>query len=267
MKKVLLLIIIIIMSLIFIKTFKNRKITKINITKFENINIFKHELKYRYLNYYKKKKNLSLDDIVTRVNIGLDQPFYTQTSKTPHLNKTYILVNKYLYLEKDYVPNKLITLKNEYSKKGMKLVKEAGEMFEKMYYNAKKDGYTIRIMSSYRSYDYQKSLYNEYKTKYGEEEANMYSAKPGFSEHQTGLCIDIDDNKLSYEQFDKTKSYNWMQKNAYRYGFIERYPKQKEDITGYIYEPWHYRYVGIDIAKFIHENNITFDEYYVKYIK
>ena len=58
-----------------------------------------------------------------------------------------------------------------------------------------------------------------------------------------------------------------MQKNAYRYGFIERYPKQKEDITGYIYEPWHYRYVGIDIAKFIHENNITFDEYYVKYIK
>ena len=136
-----------------------------------------------------------------------------------------------------------------------------------MYYDAKKEGYNIRIMSSYRSYNYQEKLYNNYKNKEGKEEADKYSARPGFSEHQTGLCVDIDDKNLNYEDFYKSSSYEWMINNSYKYGFILRYPKDKENITGYIYESWHYRYVGIDIAKYIHDNNITFDEYYSKYIR
>lgn len=269
MKKILLLIILsgFLIFLISAKNIKNNKIIKKNINEFKNTCNFKDKLKYRYINYYKKNSYLSLNDIVTRVNIGLDMPFYQNTKPTPHLNKEYILVNKYLYLDKNYIPNDLDNLDEIYSKKGMKLVKIAKNMLEKMYYDAKKDGYLIRVMSSYRSYNYQVKLYNNYKNNSSKEEADKYSARAGYSEHQTGLCVDIDDNKMNYENFDKSDSYIWMKNNSYKYGFIERYPKNKEDITGYQYEPWHYRYVGIDIAKFIHDNNITFDEYYAKYIE
>jgi len=269
MKKILLFIIIsgILIFLISAKSIKNHHILKRNTNDFKHICNFKEELKYRYSNYYKTNKNLSLEDIVTRVNIGLDRPFYKGAKPTPHLNKNYILVNKYLYLDKNYIPNNLEKTNSDYSKKGMMLVKEAKDMFEKMYYDAKKEGYNIRIMSSYRSYNYQEKLYNNYKNKEGKEEADKYSARPGFSEHQTGLCVDIDDKNLNYEDFYKSSSYEWMINNSYKYGFILRYPKDKENITGYIYESWHYRYVGIDIAKYIHDNNITFDEYYSKYIR
>ena len=235
MKKILLFIIIsgILIFLISAKSIKNHHILKRNTNDFKHICNFKEELKYRYSNYYKTNKNLSLEDIVTRVNI----------------------------------PNNLEKTNSDYSKKGMMLVKEAKDMFEKMYYDAKKEGYNIRIMSSYRSYNYQEKLYNNYKNKEGKEEADKYSARPGFSEHQTGLCVDIDDKNLNYEDFYKSSSYEWMINNSYKYGFILRYPKDKENITGYIYESWHYRYVGIDIAKYIHDNNITFDEYYSKYIR
>lgn len=269
MKKILIFILLCstLLFLIGTKTIKNNNIIEDNTKNFRNIYNFKEKLKYRYINYYKKNSNLSLDDIVTRVNIGLDKPFYHNTKPSTNLNKEYILVNKYMYLEKKYIPDNLENLNEIYSKKGMKLVNIAKDMFEKMYYDAKKDGYIIRVMSSYRSYDYQFNLYNNYKKKSSKEEADKYSARAGYSEHQTGLCVDIDDGKLDYENFDKSNSYVWMKKNSYKYGFIERYPKDKENITGYQYEPWHYRYVGIDIAKFINNNNITFDEYYAKYIK
>jgi len=101
----------------------------------------------------------------------------------------------------------------------------------------------------------------------GVEEADTYSARPGFSEHQTGLTVDVDNAKLSYTDFDKTNEFKWMMENAHRFGFILRYPKDKEDITGYSYESWHYRYVGVDIATYIYEHNITLDEYYVRFIE
>ncbi len=269
MKKIIILFVIsgFLLFLISAKEIKNKTLINKNTDSFKNICNYKDELKYRYLNYYKKHKELPKEKIVTYVNIGLDKKFYTITAPTPHLNKDYILVNKYLYLNNDYVPNNLVNLDNKYSKNGIKLVKSAKDMFEKMYNDAIKDGYKIRIMSSYRSYDYQTYLYNKYKKEDGIKEADMCSARPGYSEHQTGLCIDIDDGKTSYEQFNQSPSYIWMINNSYKYGYIERYPKGKENITGYKYEPWHYRYVGIDIAKFIHDNKITFDEYYSKYIK
>ena len=261
MKKILLFILLsgFLLFLISAKTIKNNDIIEKNTKNFKNTCNFKEKLKYRYLAYYKNNNNLSLDDVVTRVNIGLDKPFYTNTMASPYLDKEYILVNKYLYLNQNYIPKSLELLDESYAKKGMKLVKNAKDMFEKMYYAAKKDGFIIRVMSSYRSYDYQLNLYDKYKETSGKEEADKYSARPGFSEHQTGLCVDIDDGLNNYENFDKSKSYVWMTNNSYKYGFIERYPKNKENITGYQYEPLQYRYVGVDIAKFIHDNSITFD--------
>ena len=139
-------------------------------------------------------------------------------------------------------------------------------MLEIMVHEARKEGYDIRVMSSYRSYQYQEKLYNDYVAVDGKEEADAYSARPGFSEHQTGLAVDIDNNLLPYTSFEQTKTYTWMINNCYKYGFILRYPKDKEEITGYNYESWHYRYVGKDIAKYIRTHNITFDEYYIKFI-
>lgn len=223
--------------------------------------------KQRYQKYQKSNSDLSLEDVITRVNLNLDYSFYTNTQETTYLNKDYILVNKYLYLSSDYVPENLEEIPTSYARSGMKLVSTANKNFIEMAKDAKNDGYPIIAMSSYRSYDYQVDLYNNYVKSDGVDAADTYSARAGFSEHQTGLCVDIYDGEISYTNFEKSPSFTWMQENAYKYGFILRFPKGKENITGYQYESWHYRYVGKKIATYIHKNNITFDEYYVKFIK
>lgn len=232
----------------------------------KKINYFKMEYLDRYLDYSEKNPNLSKENVVTRVNIGLDQDYYTNTKETPYLNKTYILSNKYFSMPEDYVPEDLEDIASDCALNGKKMVKEARIQFEKMSRQAKTQGYTIRAMSTYRSYNYQVNLYNNYVKQDGKAAADRYSARPGFSEHQTGLTADVDNGKVSYTSFDETEEFTWMQENAHRYGFILRYPKGKENITGYDYESWHYRYVGVDIATYIHDNKITFDEYYIRFI-
>jgi len=220
----------------------------------------------RYYKYYKNNKKLSINDIITRVNLGLDYDFYTHTRKAKDLNKDYILVNKYSYLEEDYIPNNLEIIPEEYARSGMRLVKNAKDAFVAMAREARKDKRPIIAMSSYRSYKYQVNLFEKYKEADGIKDADTYSARAGFSEHQTGLCVDIYDGVLDYTNFEQSDSFDWMQKNAYKYGFILRFPEGKENITGYQYESWHYRYVGKDIAKYIHNNDITFEEYYIQKI-
>lgn len=227
---------------------------------------YKEEYEERYKNYQEKNPNLSEEDVITRVNIGLDYPYYTNTKKTKDLNKIYILTNKYLYMPNNYVPDHLEVIDSKYTNGTKKLVAEAKIKFEEMAEDASLEGYRIRIISAYRSYEYQKGLYDSYVEKDGTQQADTYSARPGYSEHQTGLVIDIDNGVIDYNHFENTKEFNWMQENAYQYGFILRYPKGKENITGYTYESWHYRYVGAKIATYIRENNITFDEYYVRFI-
>lgn len=113
--------------------------------------------------------------------------------------------------------------------------------------------------SGYRSYQYQTQLYNNYVNLHGEEEANTFSAKPGFSEHQTGLTFDLKD--LNGQLVEDPITSQWIKDNCAKYGFIVRYPEGKEDITGYIYEPWHLRYVGEDVANQIMNNNTTLEQY------
>ena len=232
---------------------------KIDYCNFDNIE--------RYINYYNKNKELEIEDVIVRVNLNLDYSFYTNTKETPFLNKEYILVNKYLSLGADYVPDNLEKIPTEYARSGMMLVNVAKEAFIKMAQKAKEDNHPVLAMSSYRSYDYQVNLYKRYVANDGVEAADTYSARAGFSEHQTGLCVDVYDGKIDYTNFETSESFQWMQENAHKYGFILRFPKGKEHITGYQYESWHYRYVGVDIATYIHKNNITFEEYYVKFIE
>lgn len=113
--------------------------------------------------------------------------------------------------------------------------------------------------SGYRSYQYQTQLYNNYVNQHGEEEANTFSAKPGFSEHQTGLTFDLKD--FNGQLVEDPITSQWIKDNCAKYGFILRYPEGKEDITGYIYEPWHLRYVGEEVANQIMNNNTTLEQY------
>ena len=141
------------------------------------------------------------------------------------------------------------------------LVSVARKQFEKLAKDASIEGYNIIAVSAYRSYDYQEKLYNNYVLLKGKYMADVASARSGHSEHQTGLAVDVSDITLDYDNFEKTKEFTWMKNNAYKYGFILRYPKAKFHITGFKYEPWHYRYVGNVVAQIIHSKNITLEEY------
>ena len=242
---------------------KLEKLNNIN----ENIDYFNYDYIDRYLSYKEKNKDLDNKQIIKNVNMNLDYEEYTHDIKTKNLNTNKILVNKYYYLEENYEPDNLEPISKRYALSGMELVKEAKDSFEAMAKDAEKENLSIIAMSTYRSYNYQVKIYNQYVKADGKEKVDTYSGRPEHSEHQTGLAVDVYNGKENYTNFEKTNEFEWMKKNAYKYGFILRFPKDKEKETGYIYESWHYRYVGENIAKYIKENNISFEEYYATKIK
>ena len=186
--------------------------------------------------------------------------FYKNINNTIPIGYDY-LVNKNYKLSSNYIPNDLESINLEFACENKYLRKEAKEAFEEMAKSAKKEGLTILAVSTFRNYEYQEKLYNNYVNDLGKFRADIASARAGHSEHQTGLAVDVSDISLDYDNFENTKEFLWMRENSYKYGFILRYPKAKYDITGFKYEPWHYRYVGISTAKYIYKSNITLEEY------
>lgn len=220
-----------------------------------------------YLKKVKEKSNtIDYKDVVSTVNTKSNYKYYTHTTLTDMSKGNAILVNKYYSLPKEYAPDDIVDVSNWYSYSGIKTRSVTYEAFKEMYNAAKKDGITIIINSGYRSYEAQKKVYNEYKDSKGVEYADSYAARPDFSEHQSGLSLDIITYGASGETFDQTDAFKWLSKNAYKYGFILRYPKGKEDITGYSYESWHYRYLGKKLAKKVYDSGLTYDEYYAYYL-
>lgn len=220
------------------------------------IPFFKEEKLKRYISYATKEEDKDIETVVTYVNIGLDNSYYTNIQKVDNPEDILVLVNKYNQLGQSYVPDNLQNV----SYGSGKLRKEAADAFDKMCGDAKKDNIKIYGGSGYRSYSYQSGLYNTYVSRDGKKLADTYSARAGHSEHQTGLAMDVLNGNWSY--IDETdKEYEWLINNAYKYGFILRYLKNKEEITGYQFEPWHYRYVGVEVATELKELNITYDEY------
>lgn len=178
---------------------------------------------------------------------------YIQGQTLPN-EPTYIngvlIANKKYPLPKDYAPGE---------------DSEARAAFDLMAQDAKKQGFEIVAFSTYRSYEYQSTLYNRYVEKDGKDNADRYSARPGYSEHQTGLAFDVGEkgkeNLWLTEEFGETDAGKWLMENAHKYGFILRYPKGKEPITGYMYESWHYRYLGVELATKVKESGLTLEEY------
>jgi D-alanyl-D-alanine carboxypeptidase len=180
-----------------------------------------------------------------------------------------VLVNKQFGLPPSFEPDDLVFVNIPFTFKDMvdkrKMRKEAGAAIEQMVAGAKKDNIFLAGVSAYRSYATQKSLFNNYVQVDGLEKAKTYSAEPGHSEHETGLAIDLagSDGKCAAQDcFAATKEAKWIAEHAAEYGFIVRYPKGKEAITGYQYEPWHIRYVGVRLAKELTDKGLTLEEYY-----
>lgn len=172
------------------------------------------------------------------------------------------VVNKFNALPEDYVPDDLVEIvTNHSSRPTMELRSEAASAWTEMERQAKNEGITMVLISAYRTRDDQQGLFDNY-YRSNPENASQYSAHPRRSEHEMGLALDISYDIGFPEDFYNTEVGQFLQRNATDYGFILRYPEGKEDITGYAYESWHYRYVGVDLAKELTEKNITLEEYY-----
>ena len=201
---------------------------------------------------------------VLYVNLDMDKEVYQDSTLVSNFSID-MLVNKHRHLSEEFVPDNLVKIDTKYaSEKNLKCSRVALDAYKKMSEAADKDGYEIIINSAYRSYQDQVDITEEYLKWYGQNYVDKFVAKPGYSEHQTGLAFDIGSRRVNV--FVNSKEYQWMQDNAYKYGFIYRFPKRYEDITGFRNEAWHYRYVGVDIAKYIHDNDMAFEEYWAKFL-
>ena len=178
-----------------------------------------------------------------------------------------LLVNKQNPIVPDYKPDDLSPVKyyaENRTAASRYLRSEAADQFHRFVEAARDEGYTLVMTTAYRSYGFQQILWNNYVAAEGAEAAARYSAKPGESEHQTGLAVDVTSPTVEYQltsSFGETPEGIWLAENAPRFGFIIRYPQGKEHITGYLYEPWHLRYVGEAVATEISSNGLTLEEY------
>lgn len=221
----------------------------------------------RYLSYIKTTNSKDLKDVVSVVNVGADKDFYEDTKPTDTSKGILMLVNKYHYLSENFVPENITDISVMYAYDDNQATEEAYEAYKSMWYAAKNEGLLLITNSTYRDYESQDIVYTSYKYSQGQEWADGVAARPGYSEHQTGLAFDILTNGYNMDDFETSDEFKWLNKNAHKYGFILRYPKGKEHITGYSYESWHYRYVGVKVATEVHEKDITYDEYYEFYLK
>ena len=191
---------------------------------------------------------------------GFDKDFYTDTKEVSDPNDLLVVVNKFNYLPKDYKPSDLVYIDGAYGNK-VPIRSILKDDFLALQTAAKNEiGVKLMPTTAFRDQNFQKALYDKYVKKDGVKAADTYSARPGYSEHQTGLAIDLKNMALKKTRLSD-ENYKWLEENAYKYGFIVRFPKGKEQITGYKFENWHIRYVGKNAAKEIMDNNLTLEEY------
>jgi zinc D-Ala-D-Ala carboxypeptidase len=181
----------------------------------------------------------------------------------------WVVVNKGRKLPDDYIPANLVTpdvaLRLENGMSEMKLRKDAATALEHLFKDAKAAGLDLLLASAYRSYEQQSGLYNFYVEKSGQKSADEYSARPGYSEHQTGLGVDVEPSSRECELqecFASTAEGIWVAANAHRQGFIIRYEKGEQNLTGYEFEPWHLRYIGIELATELKKSGKTMEQHF-----
>lgn len=211
----------------------------------------------RYRAWSAEHPKLTAEDAVLQVNMDQDQDFYSLIWEVADPSALDVLVNKHYILPAGYVPQ-LEALGGKYGAGSLR--PEAAQAFRAMADSARKDGISLRSVSAYRSYRQQTNTYNRYLKQNSQATVDTFSARPGHSEHQTGLALDIN-VASSRAHFEDTPAFAWLKEHCAEYGFILRYDLGQDSITGYRFEPWHYRYVGQEAAKTIMEQGITYEEY------
>ncbi len=233
---------------------------------------------------YQEDINTYIEDATSHRDVNNESHFeltnsyytpYENTKSVPDVNNPNMLVNKTYYLDSTYTPYQIAPLSVQYASNGLQLASEAASALKAWCDKAisLKDEMTgispVRFYASsaYRSFERQEELYNNYVKTMGQEKADSVSARPGFSEHQTGYAVDLAALKTEgLSSFVETEAYTWASANAQDFGFILRYPEGKKAITGYDFESWHYRYVGVELAKLTVASNLTYDEFYMLYL-
>ena len=237
-----------------------------NETSFSQFYYYEPDHLDRYQAYSQLHPELQAEDVVWRVNSRLDLAQFTdaqQLSADQLNNDPLIIVNKYHKVPEDYQPPDLV--QNE---DGCMMRAAVQKAFDAMKQAAREQGYVIRAVSGYRSVSYQEGLYQSYLQTDSRENVDRYSARAGFSEHHTGLAVDVFGSVDGLEEFENTEEYEWVLQHGHQYGFIIRYTARWEDVTGYQDEPWHLRYVGEEAATRMKEQQIgTLEEYRDKYVE
>lgn len=219
-----------------------------------------------YMEYYAQNSKKEFSDVIAVVNAGANKSWYQEVKVTDTSDKYLVLVNKFYTLPENYDVGTIKTFSATYAFGTVSAEETCYNAFIAMANAARKDGITLVLTSGYRTYQEQKNIYDDMVNQKGEQYALDFAAKPGTSEHETGLALDIFTYGGVMETFHTTETYAWLHANAYKYGFIERYEEGKKYLTGYDPESWHYRYVGVDTATKVKEEGITYDEYYAFYL-
>lgn len=224
-----------------------------------------------YKEYINKNNETDYAKVISIVNVHANHKWYQLELNTNEDLGMLMNVNKFYALSETYTPEnlKIIDLTYAYDEEGEnKLIDYAYDKFLELWQAANDQGFYLMVTSSYRDYESQKEIYDYRVSNWGERKADETAARPGHSEHQTGLVIDMTSKTEPLaDSFTDSEAYKWLKENAYKYGFIERYPEGKTYLTGYNPESWHWRYVGLEAAKTMHDENITFDEYYAFYVE
>ena len=211
----------------------------------------------RYKAYAALHPNMAADEVVWRVNNHLDKAHYTFDVPVTDLDDPCFIVNKYFRLPDDYVPADLVEVD------GILMCRAAAEAYVAMRDAAKAEGLNLSVSNAYRSLDRQRELYEKRMQLDGSaEEADKTCARPGYSEHHTGLAMDVQGSIRGGRNISKTPEGPWVRENCHKFGFILRYQPEIVDVTGYASEPWHLRYVGVNISTDMKERGIkSLEEY------
>lgn len=220
----------------------------------------------KYLEYKDKNKDDTFTHIVAIVNTEADVEWLDNEKETDTSKNELMLVNRLYGLSKDYEPDDIIDVPVSISYSGVKISKSILSNIEELISAAKDEGYIFVLSDGYRSYADQEKMFNNYKNSYGYEEADKNVARPGHSEYQTGISFQIVPYNKVFDKPRESEEYKWLKDNAYKYGFIFRYPEDKKDITLFDSYTWRLRFVGTTAASIIESEKISFEEYYAYFV-
>lgn len=220
----------------------------------------------KYIEYYKQNK-YDYAKVVSIINTEANIEWIDNERETDTSKKELMLVNRLYGLNKDFEVEDVVEVPVKYAYYNVKISNSILDNIIDLCESAKTEGYTFVVSNGFRSYKDQQDLYNTYVNDFGKSEADQIVARPGHSEYETGLTFNLEIYGKNYDNEEASEEYVWLKENAHKFGFIFRFPKDKEDITLFNSDLFKLRYVGVDAATIINNEGICFEEYYAYYLR